>query len=693
MAVSGSGTTIYSDISQNTPDPQMTFTHYVDSERLKNCNLLMDMPVPLRVRQVKKAILFGRQAADPSMIRESYMKGKKDASSPLFDPFSKSFSLTYGPDHQPVNPEFKMEIAMFLMDALDALDAYGFVPWGLRLIQSQSDTKKTSFWVPFVPAFGLWKVRQMLVPQGNMDRIYQLQITAAQASGGGGGMLDDPSRLNMHAVDQSRQNRTEIWGGNWEDMSSASSSYSDPHRKTKGGKSAHKKTIADLVASNQARDLDAALEPSQKYGIYVVAEPTITGVPTSSAMSVVSMNERMSRLQTHASTAAAVASNPMLVTGVHSSGNDKQPSINTATTYLRSGDLTMTRTSNKISEMANAKLVSDIHDQAQNSSASAQASATTYIDEMTREKKIMMQRPFFDGNHYVIESGHQVYSQPMPKEPGEMLQREQAVDIKTAVIFGVPYSIAFGNENSRLKSTAEASQHVVDQVLENQGAQLAVVGQWILNHVFHDGDTKDLTDQLKARSEHEANLQYALDQMDEDDYSDSEDPGITIPESLPSLENAYKGRSLRKTREAQIAQLRQEQDHLLKYISMPARYCLRFAEKGPPVESILQLSELGLLDRKSQASLMASSMGISPLNLQLQDGPNKYQKAVMTTEAKAKNTGKPKPAGASSSSSSSSAKKKKKKTTTKNSSSKPEKKRHTSSSSSSSEKKKKKGSE
>lgn len=656
-------------LMQNVSEPPLRMSTHIDAEKLQRCVHIMGMPVPMRVMSVKEAMIFGRQSVEPTKIRESYMtKGSSSSSSArnatLFDQFTKGFTITWGPDQEPVADEFKMEIGLFMVDALRAIDTYGFIPWKVRLIRSQTITGVREFYVPAVAPFGLWKVEQMLMPRGEMERIYRLSQVAlagdaaSSSSKGGSNMFDDPATLNKGALDQLQAQTTNRWGGTWNNSSKGQ----------KGSDGKKKRGLGDIMHTNQARDLDAALENGALRGVYMVKEPTVDGTPTSAAMSVVSLNERVSRLNQMSVTAAGVASNPMLVIGQPNGGSEKQAGVSAASSLLSSHDLTATRSANRIAQGHHDRLISDIHNESQAPGASAQVTATIYIDDVSRQRKMLMTRPFFEGNKYIVEPGYNVMSQPMPREPGNLSDQQQMVDERTAVIFGIPYSAAFGSERGNLKATAEAGQQMLQSVIEEQAARVAGATQWILNHIFHRTDTEELRAQQRVRQSYLRTLEsIELDVDEEDEEGDDDENGengsfeeradgekreniedmdITSEDVLDTLQNPSKAAlklisKSRRTRKQKA--LRKDIEAIQRYIDTPARYVVKFATHPPPPETISMLSERGMINRRTEAALMASSIGISPSLIELQQEPDKYRVSVMTAEAKAKNTGKPKP--------------------------------------------------
>jgi len=573
---------------------------YVDNERLLACEQLMRTATPKRVMQIKTAALFHRIDPDPSKIREDYQMSQRHTGKEA-DIFSDSFSLTQEPDGRPVEKEFKMEIALFMMDALLALDTYGFVPWKVTSIVSQMYPGKV-IKVLRVPKFGLWRVRQTSLPGDRMETIYQLQPYRTLATAGvNTGLLSDPARFR----DETETNQAGV--AFRQALGTTASQQRQPAAKE-----------LQLGLTNAARDLDA-LDPLSKktHGIYVVFEPTTNGIPSSPAMTAVPYNQLMNQYWKCGTSAITMGAIPPLITGPSTTG-DKQPAVNAATSFLQKGDVARIQAEQRANADARMLSLTRQNDQAQAlSAAEREAAQVLFYDTFTHQKMSLRPTQVFD-NHILLRAGEQVHTAPMPKEPQSLEAKQRAVDELTAALLGVPFQIAFLGEHGSLAGGAEQNQEVLDQFVTLQGNMLAQLTEWILNHVFHDEDTQIYQKEASAQTE----LVQALRDRDE--------------EYVTSDNDTEKDRN-RRLDEIKSAQGRL--DYLNQIIHTPNRYRVRFPNKAPSLEAIQTMVSRGLIERKTEAALTAASLGV-PLELvQLQAGPSKFDKASLTAAAEAKATG------------------------------------------------------
>jgi hypothetical protein len=579
----------------------------------------MEIPIVKRVTSVKCAALFHRIDPDPTKIREDYMKSKADSGK---DMFSDSFSLTQNPGNRPVENEFKREVAFFMMAALRAMDAYGFIPWKVSYIQSQ-DFPDRVIKVIRVPKFGLWRVRQLVLPGDSMEVVYQLQHFSNTSSSTNTGLLADPSKYDEDEIKQ-------VGDAMLQTMTKSSS----------GSAAAAAPRVALPGMSNSARDYESLLIGGRKdRGIYIINEPSAEGWPISPAMSAAPINQRMNRLWECNAEATSISSNPMLITGNPTA--DKQPAINAATSWFKRGDMSRMRAQKEEETNARLRALVASHDSAVASMAEDSKKFHFFYDNLTGQKMCMETKPFYADHHYPLTPGDQVFSQPPAKEPERIEEKQQTVDDQTAALFGVTYSVAFLGDQGKVSGSAEYNQQVLDNVVSMQGNRIAKATEWILNHVFHEDDTDTYVKELEAQKQLISALEQEEDNSDDDDGAAAASPSPNQRRSKLDIE-------------------RERASFIEKIIQTQNRYRVTFSDKAPPIDSIAKLVERGLVDRNTEAALMASSLGVSPALVQVQSGPSAFDKATLkaASDAKAKpsSTG---GGGAKRSSASSASKKKK----------------------------------
>lgn len=566
----------------------------------------MQLPVVRAVMRVKYAILFRRIAADPQQVRSDYMTSSKNKNYAT-DPFSSSFSVTFGPDNNPVNPEFKLEIGLFMMDALHAIDAFGFVPWMVSQIRPQTITADDRiFKIPRVPNYGLWRVHHALLGNSAMEEVWSLQPANIAAMSEGGGILDNAAQIDAESIERARAATTNAHGGTFEEASRRREQ--EAHLK-KGYYAANR---VPGTVTNQAHDYYATNgngEP-REYGIYVVHKPSIDGRPNSPAASVLAINDDMRLRFSYDMAATAVASNPMLVTTAPPDTAGGHQAQTAARSLLKRGDMTATNAVNRMSQNALDRAVERANDADQASSASGPstmfaAGIKTYFDPLTGDVHPIVSRPFYENNKYDLMPGRTIVSQPMPAHPPALMDMKRYFDEQTAVQFGVTYAMAVLGDVGHITAAATINSDVVRKVVEMDGARVAAVTQWILNEIFQASDTQEMTQQIKTKQER----RDATADIGEREYLDAEIDMIT------------------------------------RYREMPARFQVRFSETIPTPEEIAALTQRGLLSREQEAAMLGAAVGIESRNIELQSGPNRYEKATLEATAKAKANANPKPGG------------------------------------------------
>jgi hypothetical protein len=554
-------------VIDNTGIPDMPFSPFINARMLEECYRLSNSNwIVFRAQAIKLAILFHR--IDPVMNINGSAETTETKDKLASDPFRDAFAVTWGKDNEPVDDEFKAYIGDFMMDAVLSDDAWGFVPWTRRKVYSQERQKV--FEVPVVPQFGLWRVKQQILSGSKMDVVFQLEPISP--SSGASGALGDPVNGTAKQYDELGRRALAQVGGSWTELEK------EARRRIKSGESLREGLVSTSSVSNRAQDAKASPgKKRQKFGLFVFSRtrPMLDGTVRSAAATTLSINETVAHRIACSKTAIGISSNPTLVTQRTNAGAERQ-GFTAAQAVVRSGDAARTKIMHEVQADAAAYMTGKLHDQtrAQDMQSSAAAMATQY-DPMTGRKRLLINRPFFDRNRYDLQAGQQVASQPMPVAPSDVQQMLEHSEEATAAAYGVTRSMAIG-ETSSVKAGAEINQDVARKVIDVQGARIAAMTEWLLNHLFHDIDTGELQQMVAM-----------LDEVD------------------PEGKHYYN-----------------ERKRAIEEIGNTHRFRVRFAATPPPLEQVQAIALRGLMSRETEGALSMASIGMSPHLAELQKFPD-----------------------------------------------------------------------
>jgi hypothetical protein len=423
--------------------------------------------------------MFGTVGEDRAMILDAMKHGFDKIKSKVMrdkaESFLQSFDILWGVDETPVDLEYKMHIADFMIQSVKCMDAWGFIPYYVKMVRS-TVTKHVVHLVPATMTPGTFKVRQLRSDTG-FERLYAIE---PQGDASTNSLMNGPIDISGDKVRQLYMEATAVLG--------------TPDLK-------ENRTRSTFMISNQAMDGTPPSLSKGRYGIFVFNEPTIDGMPVSAAVNCLTAAHHATNMMSRADTASARLSNPPLVTEhVAQSGSD-HGTFAPATSLLGKNDMsrTMIISDRKRSQIDretttfhNALRAEDMEKE----SRDLLGGTETVYDANARKRRQVKVSAFFKNNTYDIVAGQTAATTQVAQIPPclEFFSDREEQHISRA--FGIPHSVLIG-ETGHVGVNAELNQSSLQKKVFSQSSKIASATAYILNAIHRKNDRTELKLQLQ----------------------------------------------------------------------------------------------------------------------------------------------------------------------------------------------------
>jgi hypothetical protein len=439
-----------------------------------------------RALDVKISEMFNNVGENRDLIMGAIKSGginKKETVEDIkADWILRSVDMTWGAQSQQLDPEYKLLVIEFMMDAVIAMDSWGFIPWYVRYVESRAK-RKVVHKIPAVATPGTFNIRQILAKNG-LDVTYVFEPLNRMA---GRLAQDGPFDFTEEKIRQIQLQSKAVLGGSVDESSLAPEDT--------------------ISVTNQAQDGTPENISHRTYGVYMIKSPTYDGYPRSPAVSCLTAAHMASEMSEHALTASAIASCPPVVIERNAvSGSDKGAFAN-ASSLIKRGDLTQMKFASDLERNAMSAAILHQHNTARAKQAEGRARSNaeafdTIYDATSRKKKQIVKRAFYENNGYDVPDGYSIVHQQMPVVPTCLADFRRWEEEHIARAYGIPYS-ALSGETGRVGVNAEVNQAAISKKVFSQASIIAMATTWILNFINEKSDTMELKvelDLVKART-------------------------------------------------------------------------------------------------------------------------------------------------------------------------------------------------